>query len=127
MSAYRMLRTQFTSRYQLRQALQAAGVEFEECQPGTERHLVGYQGDKRPETATFIIPRFHVGAMSNEVGYHWDPAQRCFTEIVSEYDSRQRRCTEIRQAVKREYACGVAVQAARAKGYRVQRNDRADG
>jgi hypothetical protein len=125
-SAYRKLKTQFSSRYRLRQALEAAGVEFEEVPVGqAERHLYGYHGDERPETATFIVRRSQIGNLSNDLGYHWNG--QCYEEIVSDYDSRHRGCTAIRQAVKREYAVVTATEAARAKGYRVKRVDQANG
>ena len=125
MSKYRKMATRFSSRADLRQALKAAGVQFEECRPGQENHLVGYQGDKRPETATFIVRRDQIGHASNDLGYHWNG--RGFEEVVSDFDSRQEACTQIRQAVKREYAVVTATAAAKAKGFQVKRLDQADG
>jgi len=122
-SAYRKLKTQFTSKYRLREALAAAGVEFDECQ--VEQHLHGWHGHKRPETATFVVRRDQIGYSSNDLGWHWDGA--AFEEIVSEFDSGHAGCTAIRQAVKREYAVLTATEAARAKGYRVARINQASG
>jgi len=124
MSEYRKLATKFTSRQHLREALKAAGVPFEEVRPGQpERHLVGYQGDTRPETATFIVRRKHISDVSNDLGFKWDPKQRCFVEIVSEYDQTCRQTVKLRQTIKREYAVAAATSAAKAKGYRVNRID----
>jgi len=123
MSAYRKLKTQFTSRYRLRKALEAAGVEFEECR--VEQNLYGWHGRKRPETATFIVRRQNIGGSSNDLGWHWDG--HAFEEIVSDFDSRHAGCTAIRQAVRREYAVLTATAAARAKGYNVARVDQSDG
>lgn len=127
MSEYRKLKTKFTSRVHLREALQAAGLKFEECRPGHEEHLYGYHGDVRPETATFIVRRSEIGRASNDLGWHWDTAQRCFVEIVSDYDRSYSGCTRIRQAVKREYAYAATAAQARAKGYRTSRVDLPDG
>ena len=123
MSAYRKLKTQFQSRYRLRKALEAAGIEFEECK--VEQNLYGWHGHKRPETATFIVRRQNIGGSSNDLGYHWNG--HAFEEIVSEFDSGYAGCTTIRQAVKREYAVLTATGAARAKGYKVARVDQPSG
>jgi hypothetical protein len=124
-SAYRKLKTQFQSRYRLRRALEAAGVEFEECKVGQERHLIDWHGQQRPETATFIVRRHNISNLSNDLGWTWNG--QCFEEIVSKYDQGCVRTTEIRQTVKREYAVITATEAARSKGYQVKRVDQADG
>lgn len=126
MSAYRKLQTQFKNRQHLRAALTAAGVQFEEVAIGQpERHLVGYHGDQRPETATFIVRRSEIGSASNDLGYHWDG--QFFTEIVSDFDSGHEKCTHIRHAVKREYAVAFGTAQARSKGYQVKRIDQPGG
>lgn len=126
MSEYRKLKTQFTSRTHLRAALRAAGVQFEEARPGQpELALYGYHGDERPERATFAVRRAQIGRLSNDLGYRWNGHH--FEEIVSEYDSGIARCTDVRRAVKREYAVAATIDRARAKGYRVQRQDQTDG
>lgn len=125
MSEYRILRTQFTSRHLMRQALQAAGTPFEECKPGKETHLFGYHGDVRPEAATFVVRRKHIGRLSNDIGWTWNGHE--FEEIVSEYDQDVTRTTEIRKAVKREYAVAATISQARAKGYRIERQDQPTG
>jgi len=123
-SEYRKLTTQYASRHLLREALNTAGLPFEEVLPGeTERHLYGYHGDERPETATFIVRRANIGSASNDLGFHWNPETKRFEEIVSEFDSTHYRTTQIRKAVKREYAAGYAISQAKAKGYRTQRVD----
>lgn len=128
MSKYRKMATKFTSRVFLRAALKAAGVPFEETLPGkAEKHLYGYQDKQRSETATFIVRREHLTVGSNDLGFHWDPDSRCFTEIVSNYDSNVREVTRLRQTVKREYAVSTATSAAKAKGYNVVRVNGANG
>lgn len=126
MSAYRKIKTQFTNRQHLRAALQAAGVEFEEVPFGqVEKHLVGYHGDTRPETATFIVRRSQISYSSNDIGWHWNGS--AFEEIVSDYDSSLKACNDIRHAVKREYAVSFATAQARAKGFQVKRVDQPGG
>ena len=122
MSEYRKLKTQYRSRNLLREALKACSVPFEEVKPGeTERHLYGYRGKKRQETATFIVRRKHISPSSNDLGFHWNEQERCFEAIVSAYDTTQRDTTRIRKTVKKEYAIAYAMGQARAKGYRAQR------
>jgi hypothetical protein len=124
-SAYRKLRTEFTNRYRLRKALKAAGVEFEECKVGKEQHLIDWHGQQRPETASFIVRRQHIGTLSNDLGWTWNGS--CFEEIVSEYDQSCAETTRVRQSVKKEYAVITATEAAKAKGYNVKRVDQPSG
>jgi hypothetical protein len=123
MSKYRKMTTAYTSRQHMREALKAAarelGIEFVECKPGQEEHLVGYHGDTREETATFIVRRKYIGSSSNDLGYHWDG--KCYQEIVSEFDETYSGTTAIRDAVRREYAVIATTAAAKAKGYKVER------
>jgi len=127
MSKYRKMRTQYTSRTMLREALKAAGVAFEEARPGQSLNLYGYEGDRRADTATFVVRRAHISRSSNDLGFRWDAASGCFEEVVSEYDSTERNTTRIRQAVKREYAVATTVSAARIKGWAVERIDQPGG
>lgn len=121
MSKYLKVKRTFTSRTALRAALQATGISFEEARPGQEINLVGYHGDQREQTATFIIRRQHIGSLSNDLGWHWNKQEKAFEEIVSEFDSSQARCTGIRKIVGREYLAASAIERARAKGYRAER------
>lgn len=58
-----------------------------------ERHaeaqaLIGYQGDKRPQTAEIIVRRKHIGQASNDIGF----ARRgdgTFEAIIGDFDRRQ--------------------------------------
>ena len=127
MSAYHKRRTTYTSRQTLRAALQATGIPFEEYQPGREEQLVGYQGKVRPETASFIIRRAHIGYSSNDLGFKWDRAAKCFSAIVSEFDEHCAQTTRIRDEIRREYAVADTIVQARKAGYKVERKDLANG
>ena len=127
MSAYHKRKTTYTSRQTLREALKATGIPFEECQPGHEKHLFGYHGDERPETASFIVRRAHIGLSSNDLGYRWDPAAKCFTEIVSEFDERCRATTKVRNSIRKEYAVADTIVQARKAGYKVERQNLENG
>lgn len=84
MSHYTVLQTQIQDPRLLLEALGDLGfheVELhEEAQP-----LVGYQGDRRYETAEVIIRRKHVGSASNDIGFARQP-DGSFQAIVSEFD-----------------------------------------
>jgi hypothetical protein len=118
MSNYLVLDMQFQSRDCLRQALMAVGIPFTEVELGqSETHLYGYQGDRRPETATFVIRRQNVGLGSNDIGWHWEPGLRAFVPVVSAYDTRQPRSMKLlqRDDVERVTAPGGVLQV-RIKG-----------
>ena len=114
MSKYHKIKTQFTSRAYLRAALKATGIPFEEHE--VEQHLVGYIGDTRPETATFIVRRANVSSGANDVGWHWNEETGCFEEIISSFDS-VRRGGQITQQVRMEYAAEYAISQAMNMGY----------
>ena len=67
MSAYNEIDTEITDRDCLVEALQELGhvVQVHE----TPVQLEGYHGDKRQQRADVIIPRRHVGSMSNDIGF----------------------------------------------------------
>ena len=126
MSKYLKVKCEYVSREHLRKALQAAGVEFEETRASEpESHLVGYHGDTREETATFIVRRTHIGSSSNDLGWHWNG--KAFEEIVSEFDSTREGTTKIRNSVRKEYAVSYATAQARIKGWSVVRVNAPDG
>jgi hypothetical protein len=88
MSEYHKQTTEFTDADSLFETLKEMGFKNVEMH-ATERHLVGYMNDQRPETATVIIPRCDVGGMSNEIGFHKNPATGKFEAIISAYDSHR--------------------------------------
>jgi hypothetical protein len=126
MSKYLKVQCQYNSREHLRAALKAAGIEFEETRIGQpESHLVGYHGDEREETATFIVRRAHIGSSSNDLGWHWNG--KAFEEIVSQFDSGRPETTKIRDSIRKEYAVSFATAQARIKGWNVARINAPDG
>ena len=122
MSKYKRIVTEFRDEACLRQALQAAGLPFEE---GDALHLFGYLGDRRPETAQFVVRRQHIGSLSNDLGYRWNAEAGAFEAVVSSYDTRCKATTEIRRCIRQQYAVAKVTKEARARGLTVvqQRDD----
>jgi ABC-type molybdenum transport system ATPase subunit/photorepair protein PhrA len=125
MSKYKRIATQFKDRECLLEALKRADVPFEVAQKGRQLSLYGYQGDRRKETAEFVVRRQHIGSVSNDLGYTWNAQAGVYEAIVSEYDTRCAATTEIRRKIKQQYAVSKVVKEARRKGLRVvqQRNE----
>ena len=119
MSKYKTLELPITDTDILREALEEVGgfMDFqfwyhEEAQP-----LVGYQGRERQEKANFVIPRCHIGQYSNDVGWCRNPATGQYGLIISEYDQRNGRATDIAREVKKAYVIKDAAHKAVALGY----------
>lgn len=127
MSKYKRIETQFKDRECLLSALKDAGIPFEMAPKGKPLHLYGYQGDRRKETADFVVRRSHIGSASNDLGYVWDAESGAYTAIVSDYDTRCRATTEIRRRVKQQYAVNKVVKEARRKGMRVAQRREQNG
>lgn len=93
MSHYLAMETQITDQEALVRALcrsisRATSKEFtrgqiEVCEPA--RHLYGYKGDQREQTANVILRRQHVGGSSNDVGFVKGP-NGTYSAIVSDFD-----------------------------------------
>jgi hypothetical protein len=116
-SKYLKVQTQYKDRTTLRAALTATGIPFEEVPEGQpEKHLIGYMGKTRSETATFIVRRANVGPGANDLGWHWNPDTGTFEEIISRFDSTTRGA-QIAEQVKMEYAAEHALVQAYAFGY----------
>jgi hypothetical protein len=116
-SEYLKKRTVYSNRATLRAALTATGLPFEEIPEGhSERHLVGYMGKQRPETATFIIRRQNISPGANDLGWHWNPHTETFEEIISLFDSNHSGA-QIATRVNQEYAGEHALAQAYAFGY----------
>jgi len=70
MSAYLTLLTPMTDQESLVAALVDLGFEVTQIEiHDTPVQLVGYQGDRRVQTANIVIRRQHVGTASNDVGF----------------------------------------------------------
>ena len=63
-----------------------ADLGYAEVEEGEALPLVGYQGDRRPETAELVVRRRHLGPASNDLGFARTP--RGYVPILSEYDQR---------------------------------------
>ena len=63
-----------------------ADLGYAEVEEGEALPLLGYQGDRRPETAELVVRRRHLGPASNDLGFARTP--RGYVPILSEYDQR---------------------------------------
>lgn len=89
MSKYTSSTTNFKNRECLVQALIEAGYTAVQVHD-TAKHLTGYRGDTRNETAEIIIPRKTKGGMeeySNDVGFKFNEVTGTYEAIISDYDS----------------------------------------
>jgi len=118
MSAYKRILTEFRDRECLLRALEKIGLPVE-VSLKDNLSLYGYQGNRRAETAEFVIRRQHIGRSSNDLGYVWNAKAGAYEAIVSEYDTRCTATTWIRKQVKQQYAVSKVVKEARRKGLRV--------
>jgi RNA polymerase sigma-70 factor (ECF subfamily) len=63
-----------------------ADLGYRDVEEGEALALHGYRGDPRPETAELVVRRWHVGPVSNDLGFARTPAG--YVPILSEYDQR---------------------------------------
>lgn len=85
MSAYLTLLTPMTDQECLLAALVDLGFDKAKVEVhATPVQLVGYQGDRRSQTANIVIRRQHVGAASNDVGFL--STTTGYQALVSGYD-----------------------------------------
>ena len=84
MSHYTRLKTRIMNREHLVEALKEMGFRHVEAHD-EPRHLYGYLGDRRMDTAHVIIRRKHVGRSSNDIGF-LRGEDGSFTAIISGYD-----------------------------------------
>lgn len=118
MSAYKHIKTEFRSLPLLLQALQEAGVPFEQ---GVDLPLYGYQGDRRAETADLVVRRAHIGCAANDLGFRRAAGGR-YEAVISEWDSEadeEGRALRVLSRVRQRYARAGVIARARAQGYRV--------
>ena len=88
MSRYCVVKTMFTDRNALIEALMETGdwlVDQIEIH-NIPQHLLGFKGDTRIETAHIIIRRKHVGSASNDIGFIKGKDGN-YQAIISAYDS----------------------------------------
>lgn len=85
MSAYLTLLTPMTDEESLLAALVDLGFDRSKVEVhATPVQLVGYEGDRRAQTANIVIRRQHVGGASNDVGFLATPTG--YQALVSDYD-----------------------------------------
>lgn len=126
MSEYVKKNTKYTSRVHLRTALQAAGIQFEEAQPGQTLTLKGYGNQQRQ--ATFAVRQRALGDnIFGDLGWLWDGQTKCFVQVADHLDERYSQTARALRAIKREYAVAATISQARIKGYRTQRVNQPDG
>lgn len=84
MSHYSKIQTQFAERDILLTCLAKLGYTNVEvnAQP---KHLYGYMGDMRPESAEIVIRRQHISPSSNDIGFRMK-SDGMYEAIISEYD-----------------------------------------
>jgi hypothetical protein len=120
MSQYVECKTEFRDPDALVEALIAIGFKayqierHEESQP-----LYGYRGDIRKQRAHIVIRRQSVGPAANDVGWHID--KDGITEVISEYDRKNRFREETRTKLRDEYAASTVTKLQTRLGRRVQR------
>jgi hypothetical protein len=131
MSKYKTIATEFKSLESLKKALADLGItpEISSDVKKPSLHLIGYQGDKRPELANVVIRRKDVnrfsGGASNDIGFAWDESRRCYAAQVSDYDSRA--SAGLMQKVTQQYSFREIERQARMKGYTVKQEAQNDG
>ncbi len=118
MSKYKIIVTELDNAAHLRTALghvaEIFSLRFEEHPEPV--HLLGFQGDTRPETAHFLIRRGYLGRASNDLGWLIGPDGK-ISLILSDYDARQARVRDICKELKREYAAAETIARAETEGY----------
>jgi hypothetical protein len=87
MSHFTVIKTQIKDVNALVKALTDVGFKQVEVHD-TAKHLYGYLGDVRSQSAEVIIRRQHIGSASNDIGFKRQ-LDGSFEAIISEYDRRQ--------------------------------------
>jgi len=140
MSAYIVKTTKFRDRAILCEAIAAAlaevaqffprdaerliGATFEEAPEGERLTLIDWHGKPRPQSADLVIRRQYLGPASNDLGYVLDAETGCYTEFVSDYDTKTGITGWIRKAIKEHYAATFAQKRAAKNGHKTRRRRR---
>lgn len=127
MSKYRTIATEFKSEPALRQALEDACAKFaiKYEHHAEAAYLYGFQGDRRPEQANYIVRRGYVGGAANDLGFARQ-ADGSFAAIISEFDSGHAGQVKLDYITQR-YAYHQVVGEAEAQGYTVYEQYLPDG
>ncbi len=95
-------------------ALRACG--YDPVIHDTAHPLIGYQGDRRPETAEVIVPRSQLFAMANDLGFKRQ-ADGTYSAVLFDYRHLEQR--DILRKISQQYGLIKATAALRAKGYTI--------
>jgi len=118
MSAYKKIECNIVDKDTLLEALELLGLKTDVF--ATPRHLFGYRGDQRQETAHIVVSRKELNnkftGSSNDIGFLWNGEK--FDFIISEYDKKSKVDQRVIQAYVK-----VALEKALAKqGYKIKVN-----
>lgn len=125
MSHYTLVETEFKDKECLVKALGKVGYSEVEIHDGEGKNLYGYRGDMRPEKANVIVRREHVGRAANDLGFVWNHGKRCFTAIISEYDTRSKHVNFDR--LTQQYSNAVIIKEVTAKGFSIMYQKKKEG
>lgn len=100
MSAYKKIKCEIRNQDILVESLKSMGLEpaiHEEA-----KALVGYQGDKRQQTAEIIVSKVQLNKMftgsSNDLGFKWNEKELKYDIICSDYDVSCHIADRVKQA-----------------------------
>ncbi len=82
--------------------------------------MFGYQGDVRPQKASIIIRRQHVGTAADDVEWERQP-DGSYRARISEYDVRHRFQPALQNRIRQQYAYQVIAHQQRARSRTVTR------
>jgi hypothetical protein len=117
MSHFTVIKTQIKDVDALVQALADVGFKKVEVHD-TAKHLYGYRGDVRPETAEVIIRRQYISKASNDIGFKRQ-IDGTFEAIISEYDRCQYSQEWINRVTQR-YGYHALMATAPAQGFSIE-------
>lgn len=118
MSAYKKIECNIVDKDTLLEALKLLGLKTEVF--NEPKHLFGYKGDQRQETAHIVVLRQELNdkftGASNDIGFLWNGEKYDF--IISDYDKKFKVDQRVIQAYVK-----VALEKALAKqGYKIKVN-----
>jgi hypothetical protein len=119
MSAYKKIECDIVDKESLLEALSLLG--FTPDVLVEPKHLTGYRGDERKETANIIISKDQVNKFtgaSNDIGFLWNQKENKYDFIVSDYDKAKLMDQRIIQA----YVKVVLEKALKKNGFKIKVN-----
>lgn len=119
MSAYKKIECDIVDKESLLEALSLLG--FTPDVLVEPKHLTGYRGDERKETANIIISKDQVNKFtgaSNDIGFLWNEKENKYDFIVSDYDKAKLMDQRIIQA----YVKVVLEKALKKNGFKIKVN-----